>query len=321
MSIAAMAWAKRQTAGSSGRKLVLLVLADYGTYREDLEPEGSDGRHFAWANQRTIARDAEMTDRSVRTHLEALEAAGLIRRYARGGEGEGRRADIIVLAVDDDGPRPFTDHPVDTSVDDNVDNATGRNCREGATGKSEQGNRKNGAGRPYIEPPEEQAEGTKRGTRLPEPFEVTDEMAAWYRENIGGAVNGRMEHEKFVDYWRSRTGQIAVKKNWPATWRNWMRSALERSGRRPNGAQRPTPRFQTAQERSAARLAEERDLLVRAEEIVEQEGGDPENSAQVNLVYERLKAQRAEGSASRTSDMYIEGEIVTPREVTAGEGQ
>lgn len=318
MSFHASSWAKRQVTGSPNRKALLMVLAEYSGPHE-WEPEGADGRHFCWPRQDTLAHDTEMTDRSVRTHLAGLEEQGLIRRLARGGSGEGRRSDLIILAVGDDGPMPF---PVDTSVDDDVDNATGKDFREGATGKSEQGNRKNGAGAPYIEPPKEPARTTSRGTRLPEPFEVTEEMRAWYRENIGAAVNGVLEHEKFLDYWRSRTGQVAVKKDWIATWRNWMRTALERSSRRPNGTQQSAaPRFQTAQERSAARLAEERDLLVRAEEIVEQQGGDPEDSSLVRPIFERLKAERANGSASRTQDMYIDGEVVTPREVTAGEGQ
>jgi hypothetical protein len=322
-----MAWAKRQTVGSSGRKLVLLVLADYATYREDIEPEGSDGRHFAWAGQRTLARDAEMTDRSVRTHLDALETAGLIRRVAQGGDGGGRRADLVILPVDDDGPRPFpVDEPVDPSVDDNVDNATGRTFREGATGNPEQGNRKNGAGAPYIEPPKEPAELNKRGTRLPDNFEVTDSMRSWYRENIGQAVDGLMEHEKFLDYWRSRTGQIAVKRDWPAAWRNWMREAMQRAGRRASAPAAGTrPRFPTAQERSQMAREDFQKLALEAERWVEEHGGNPEDHKQVLAVMERMKAER-KGSATRTHGMYsdgrvIDGEVAHSKEVTAGESQ
>ena len=36
-------------------------------------------------------------------------------------------------------------------------------------------------------------------------------------------VNPFEEYKVFKDYWLSRTGQIAVKKDWIATWRNWIR--------------------------------------------------------------------------------------------------
>lgn len=66
-----------------------------------------------------------------------------------------------------------------------------------------------------------------RGTRIPEPFTIDDLMRRWAATNTPG-VNVDAETEAFVDYWRGRTGQIAVKADWPATWRNWMRRASER---------------------------------------------------------------------------------------------
>lgn len=327
MSFHASSWAKRQVTGSPNRKALLMVLAEYAGPHE-WEPEDADGRHFCWPRQELLAGDTEMTDRSVRTHLAGLEEQGLIRRLARGGSGEGRQSDLIILAVDDDGPRPFpVDNPGDASVDDDVDNATGKDCRLGATGKSEQGNRKNGAGAPYIEPPKEPASTTKRGTRIPDDFTPDESMRSWYRDNIGAAVNGVLEHEKFMDYWRSRSGQIAVKKDWPAAWRNWMRSALERAPRdyRTTGGPKPAgPRFPTAAERSQMQRDEWAERAKAAEAWVEKQGGDPNDVKLVLSVMERMKTGELNGSASRTSGMYsegdvIDGQIVPPREVTAGE--
>jgi hypothetical protein len=72
----------------------------------------------------------------------------------------------------------------------------------------------------------------KRGTRLPEDFEVTPEMVAWHRENVP-QVNGAYETAKFVDYWRAKSGRDATKTDWVGTWRNWMRKASERAGPAP----------------------------------------------------------------------------------------
>ncbi|GAA2773631.1 hypothetical protein [Saccharopolyspora taberi] len=71
---------------------------------------------------------------------------------------------------------------------------------------------------------------TTRATRIPDDFEVTAEMIEWARQNT--PLVGRTETDKFVDYWRGRSGQGATKRDWTATWRNWMRRAQEDAERR-----------------------------------------------------------------------------------------
>jgi hypothetical protein len=84
--------------------------------------------------------------------------------------------------------------------------------------------------------------GPKRGTRIPLPFVVTDDMEDWAKRKAPLA-HAELEYqtEQFVDYWKARTGQIAIKLDWPATWMNWMRKAnkdlaerAERRGETPN---------------------------------------------------------------------------------------
>lgn len=67
------------------------------------------------------------------------------------------------------------------------------------------------------------------GTRLPDPFPVTPEMAAWAREKA--PLCGPEDHEAFCDYWRSVPGAKGRKRDWVATWRNWMRREQERKAR------------------------------------------------------------------------------------------
>lgn len=88
---------------------------------------------------------------------------------------------------------------------------------------------------------------TKRGTRLPDDFAVSDEMRAWARENTPD-VN-ESEHAKFCDYWRAQPGAKGVKLDWVATWRNWMRRAQDdRASSRGN-------RYRSQAERNADVLA------------------------------------------------------------------
>lgn len=67
----------------------------------------------------------------------------------------------------------------------------------------------------------------KRGTRIPQPFHVTQEMVEWARERCPD-VDGRTETENFEDYWLGISGQRGLKRDWVATWRKWMRTAQQR---------------------------------------------------------------------------------------------
>jgi len=66
-------------------------------------------------------------------------------------------------------------------------------------------------------------------------------MVEWARINTPG-VNGKSETDKFIDYWRAKSGRDAAKLDWIGTWRNWMRTASERSTK-TNGATRPLSRI------------------------------------------------------------------------------
>ena len=60
-----------------------------------------------------------------------------------------------------------------------------------------------------------------RGTRIPEHFTVT----AAHREfaRLNGLPNPEEHVEGFVDYWSAQPGSKAIKLDWDATFRNWLR--------------------------------------------------------------------------------------------------
>lgn len=69
----------------------------------------------------------------------------------------------------------------------------------------------------------------KRGTRIPEEFMPEQSVIDAMKVECPN-VNFQTEHRKFVDYWASKAGQAAVKLDWDATWRNWIRNARPSSG-------------------------------------------------------------------------------------------
>lgn len=70
---------------------------------------------------------------------------------------------------------------------------------------------------------------SKKGTRIPADFQPDLDAAVTLGLRPEVAM---VEAAKFKDYWIAASGAKGVKLDWPATWRNWVRSALQRQGAR-----------------------------------------------------------------------------------------
>lgn len=88
------------------------------------------------------------------------------------------------------------------------------------------------------QPPTPRAE--VRATRLPPTWEPSEEQIAWA---LGSRPNWTPEHvqwvaEMFRDHWLAKSGADATKRDWSATWRNWVKrekSDPRRDSRTSNG--------------------------------------------------------------------------------------
>ena len=56
-------------------------------------------------------------------------------------------------------------------------------------------------------------------------------MVAWARERTPD-VNGKLETERFINYWTAKAGKEAIKLDWGKTWKNWMLEEQKRSEQR-----------------------------------------------------------------------------------------
>lgn len=71
----------------------------------------------------------------------------------------------------------------------------------------------------------------KRGTRLPDNWELPDEWAQWARNRAGWTLADCAEEaELFRNYWTAKTGQAATSINWFRTWQNWAIRSFRKPG-------------------------------------------------------------------------------------------
>ena len=73
-------------------------------------------------------------------------------------------------------------------------------------------------------------ESNNRATRIPDSFEVTDEMRVWAEREVPDVDLDR-ETANFIDYWQAKPTN-ATKLDWVRTWRTWMRN-VRPSPKRP----------------------------------------------------------------------------------------
>lgn len=226
MSFETLIWVRTQSTGNCASRSVLRVIADHA---------GQD--HSCYLRTRTIASETDLSEAGVRKALARLIEAGLVRsfnRYDDSGKRISNRYQIMI-----DGPEtPWPDAEDWAGVrEGTLDEGEGHPVPGGGTTLSEV------EGLPIKEATKKEAplkggaSQPKTATRVPDDFYPDEKMRAWFeQEQLGSVINGRAEHEKFMDYWRAQPGVKGRKLDWPATWRNWMRTAAERAPRRLAGS-------------------------------------------------------------------------------------
>lgn len=88
-----------------------------------------------------------------------------------------------------------------------------------------------------------------RGTRLPQDFAVTEKHRKFANE-IGVDVDHQFAI--FRDYWIAQPGEKGIKTEWNATFRNWLRRAMETQNRNGHGGRNGKPSIGEIVEREQA---------------------------------------------------------------------
>jgi hypothetical protein len=256
---------------------------------------------------------------AVRAGLRELEGAGYLRRVELRNARGHRTGTDFELCEPQTG---FSQVGIPATGDDQAEEAVSAGGNQ--SGKSQVGK----SGTKKTTSPKKTNEKTPsaspRGTRLPIDWAPSDELRKWFLDSFGrnGEWTGpladiaRNEHERFKDYWKAAPGQRGVKLDWEATWRNWMRKAME--GVRPiSGPPASKPFVQQADEYKSRRARAEKAHGLLVDHLMETEG-----KTLAEALAEADEAKRAylaqEPVASSSAVAYIEGVILPedPKEVT-----
>jgi hypothetical protein len=202
-----------------GTLLVLLALADWAN---------DDG--YCFPGVAAIAEKARLGERQVHNILRQFRTDGVIEvEHPGGGRGVKNRYRLTLnwnavkcSAVKPDSVKSTTETLQSSSQNPAIcDVAIRKNRHEPSIEPSTENN---GASR----------SSTKRGTRIPDNFAVTDEHREFARRN--GLPDPDQHIDQFIDYWRAESGSKGKKLDWDATFRNWLRRENQfNRGRNGNG--------------------------------------------------------------------------------------
>jgi DNA-binding PadR family transcriptional regulator len=259
LSFETLIWVRTQKTGSPISRAVLRVLADHA---------GQD--HSCYLRTKLITAETELSESSVRKALVRLVESGFVRvyeRYDRTGKRVSNRYQLLPEGRDT--PPPDAEDWADVRQQKEGDTPS---HTEGPLSTTEVQTLSTTEGIPYSEASSSEATPVKgaaaqRATRIPDNYQPTEEMRAWFvAEQLGAVIDGRIEHDKFVDYWLGCPGVKGRKVDWPATWRNWMRTAAERAPRRPGNGLVPTSGAPYRPSTTDARISQGMALAAKYEE-------------------------------------------------------
>jgi hypothetical protein len=211
---AASLWAQRTTAGSVGRKAVLLYLA-----------ECCDERGTCFPGQRKMAEATEQGHRTVERHIAEMTAAGLLCHHARPRQdGRGRSSDRYYLHVDGECRNPncpivewhegARDQPANLAGRSTTNPPTEHDqpATSGGGGNSQSWNSQSLGAEQARTPP-------KRARQFPEGWEPNDAHKKLAKDHELDLV---AETEQFEDHHRAKGSKFL---DWDRAFNTWLRNA------------------------------------------------------------------------------------------------
>lgn len=191
MSIAALSLAFYHSKATNAQRLVLFAIANF------------DGENGAWPAQETISRlSGGLNRRTVQRAIEELVSMGELEAVERPG-----RTNVYSVKI---------------TCPDTCDRSQMHREKGGGLQTAGGSQTAGGAVSTPHEPLKNQIYKNK-GSRVDIDFKPGEHLLEWAKTN---GINFDLESEtqKFIDYYQSLSGAKAVRADWDASWRNWMRN-------------------------------------------------------------------------------------------------
>ncbi|MER9092229.1 helix-turn-helix domain-containing protein [Mesorhizobium sp. M0700] len=212
-------------------RLALHVLTALGTH--------SDSNGWCIVKQNTLANEIGSTPGSVQNAVRQLAKLGYLRKRDRFAPNGAKLASQYQVAMDRDPPAEMVDEAAETATPTPLPDGVVPHSHVGRHPTPTWGHKND----PYLERSssediEKQACLPVRACRLPDNFAPD---VSWATGQGMSPADVSRERERFFDHWRAAPGQRGVKRDWQATWRNWVRNALDRH-QAPQRRALPAPR-------------------------------------------------------------------------------
>jgi len=204
----AAVWKESKAEGRA--RLVLLAIADH------------QGEIGAWPSIATIAKMVNSSERSVKRDIAMLQQLGELEVHLQQAPSRGQYKTNLYWVIL---PSLFGDESGVTDSASGVTESTS-GVTDSASGVTAGGTLTiTNLNKPLLKPKLKKVQIEKE---LDTDFSITDEMRSWAKTDVPG-VNVDFETANFKDYWQSAVNN--KKKDWVATWRNWMRNEYKNKTR------------------------------------------------------------------------------------------
>lgn len=215
MSIDMLKAVKDAKFGSSGRKYVMQCLADY-----------ADENGACWPSVALISIYTEQGEKTVRNHLKNLTELGVIKRQRQRREDGTLGRYRFYIQTQNFGTSGQNSQLAD------LGKTSGQKGQKPVAKSAAHCNQLTTNELPLEAKPKVSTKN--RGSRLSDDWWITDDLVTFGVTEGLNIKQIEREADKFKDYWQAKSGVSATKVDWNKTFKNWIRSHVDRNSQNQN---------------------------------------------------------------------------------------
>lgn len=200
MSIQAVSWVLDHSEATGGERLVLIAIANHIDFNDPALP--------------VLARESRLSRSAVIRCIQRLERNGELVVERDEHRGRSKKNHYTIPGYERSRFATISGGALSEMVASGAEMVASETGNGRVDATRTISNRVEPGGAPQASP-------SRRGTRIPDEFVVTDAMAAWASSECPD-VDWRLSTKTFVAHWKAESGARATKSNWEMAWRKWL---------------------------------------------------------------------------------------------------